>query len=316
MKKKRSVYLIFIALFVLIFVYGCEDPLETSKEPAIFVEICRYKDDGLSGTNLKMNSVQAFIAGAPGDPIVTINDDTLTEGRIWWIGELVPSWGISFSGNIPIDPEEEYELIVSHDSGEAYAQITMPSYSEIITPNNNDTFNLNEDIVVNWTSSENMERYILNIEIHSFDSLVNTTDTSITIPTENISLPGSDTIKYRSGSIHLKSENGPSIRRPLDTTERNISGYGIGYFVATNYAESSTNITVETDTLGSGGYDKVPFTGLPFLDYPIGFGYEFPYSCAFRGKLNILSSQDPRFRQIWDYNNPNNIYPHKIYINK
>lgn len=293
MNKKRSVYLIFIALFVLIFVYGCEDPLEISDEPAIFVEIYRYKDDRDS----VVNSVKAFIAGSPGDPIITINDDTLTEKHI---GDLT-TWGIRFTQNIPIDPEEEYELIVSHDSGEAYAQITMPSYSEIITPSNNDTFELNEDLILNWTSSENMERYILSIEIdylntinpatiydwNHFNSIVNTTDTSIIIPDEDIFSPDPDSAKYGYGIIMLKAENGPSIRSPLDIKERNISGNGVGYFVATNYADSFTSILIRNDTLES---DPPLFYFIP------GLGEFGSYILVFDRKLNILDSQDPSFR--------------------
>jgi hypothetical protein len=285
MKKKRSVYLIFIALFVLIFIYGCNWFGTNSEEPVIFVEI--------SGSNSAV-SVRAFIENSPGDPIVTINGDTLTEKNI---GDLT-SWGVRFSQEIPIDPEEEYELIVSHDLGEAHAQITMPSNSAIITPSNNDTLKLNEDLVLNWTSSDNMERYILCIDIHHlntvnpvtpydwnrFNFIVDTTDTSIIIPNEDIFSPDPDSAKYGFGTIMLKSENGPSIRSPLDIKERNISGDGVGYFVATNYADSSTHIRIGTDTLES---DTLPFFYIPCSG---------EFHDVFNRKLNILYYEDPLFR--------------------
>ncbi len=308
MKKRYSLSLIVITLFILILTYGCtNNPFSIYGEPAIFIEVSRFIDSN--------DSVRTFargdFMGVPGTPIIIINNDTLSS-MLYTVekysnGEEVSS---GFFGEfISNDPEDKYELIVPHDLGEARAEVTMPSGFEITTPQNNDTLNIEEDLFVGWGPSDNAERYILNVHMEYldsidstlnlrnwiyFDSLVNTTNTSANIPNVSIfPLVDPDSIKCGSGDIMIKSENGPSVRFPLDTSGRNISGNGVGYFVAANYTHYDDNflhVIIKDDSTTNyieEGYAE--FDGL----YGMHYGHAY-----YDSRMAILYQYDPEFTKF------------------
>jgi hypothetical protein len=307
MKKISTLRFILSMLLIIMLIYGCiDDSHSIYEKPAIFVDLARYKDNSWYSNDSIKVFARANINGSHGVPIVTINDDTI-HGYYSMIDSIC--YCILF-GYISIAPQGEYELIVLHDFGEARAQVTMPSDFEITTPSNNDSLKFNEDLIINWDISNNAERYILDVhteyitDIDSaerddwirFDSLINTTNTSITIPNERTFPSGSDTAQCGSGQIFIKSEYGPSIRHPLDTLERNITGDGVGYFVASNYTHCDENyihIIIKNDSLTYPGgiVNETPqeFDGLVGREY--GTSY-------FDSKVIILHIYDPKFTEF------------------
>ncbi len=302
MNKKCSLFLIFITLFIFILFSGCKNnSVSIYERPAIFAEISRFKD---SEDSLR-TFVRGNIDGSLGSPDITINNETV--GGTYGIQDNVYSG--FFAGYISNDPEEEYELVVSHDLGEARAQVTMPASFGITTPQENDTLNIEEDLFISWDPSDNAERYILNVHMEyldsidslviprnwiRFDSLVNTTNTSVTIPNETIFPLDPDSVICGSGDILIKSENGPSVRLPLYTSGRNISGNGIGYFVAANYTHYDDNflyVIIKNDTTVIDYIEEsyAEFNGL----YGMHYGHAY-----FDSRLITLYSHDPEFTKF------------------
>jgi hypothetical protein len=216
-----------------------------------------YGDPLISAELRKFDKVKAPIAYVEVDgtellPIVAINNDTLELGACNPTSEHM--WESYFRCEVSTDPDNEYELIVSHKGGEARATITLPGDFEIISPLEDDTLYQGENLTVNWSLSERAERYELHIRLsyyygdtanpnHSsfrLDTILSETEAGITIPEEKIFLPDIDSIQEGYGYVDIQSENGPQIGM---SAEGNISGEGSGYFNA--YIHSNVYFYIE-----------------------------------------------------------------------
>jgi len=174
-------------------------------------------------------------------PIVAINANTLELGDCNPKGEYM--WESYFRGEVPINPDNEYELTISHNGGEASATITLPGDFEITSPEEDDTLHQGEDITVSWSQSEGTKRYKLHIRLSydygdtanptynnfRLDTILSNSNTSIIIQKEKIFPPEIDSVQAGHGFVDISSENGPRIGF---SAEGNISGEGIGYFTA------------------------------------------------------------------------------------
>jgi hypothetical protein len=234
---------IFIIHFIIIslivsFFYGCENgpTVINYGDPSIFAELRKSERIGELLADVEVEGTRLI-------PVVVINDDTLALGACNPKGEYM--WGSVFTDEVSIDPDNEYELIVSHNGGEASAAITLPGDFEITSPEEYGTLYTNENLTVNWSQSEGVERYELHISLgYSYgdtanpdfrrfylDTLLSNTVTSLTVQGERI-FPSEieiDSIQEGNGSLYINAANGPQIGI---SSEGNISGEGIGYFTA------------------------------------------------------------------------------------
>ncbi len=281
-------------LLILTLFYGCNnDSHIIYEEPAILINLTRYESGGTIQA-----TAYGSVEGTQSVPLVSINNEILALSYSVTEDVFCKS---RFTGNISIEPGEECELIVSHNHGEARATVTLPSDFGITIPSDYDTLHLDEDFILNWNTSNDAERYELwayleyfhrdDIDPYTaefedwshFDSLVITTDTNLLIPIERLFPSGIDTVKYGSGYMEIYSENGPSIRYPIDTTERNINGNGVGYFIAYNRNCNRVHTVIENDSI------RPPVSMMRPVYSPISF---------LNSQLQILRTYDPKFMQF------------------
>jgi hypothetical protein len=239
--NKKFFIIPFITIFIIVFLSnGCKNGPTTISygEPLISAELRRYD-------KLNVPVARVEVEGTELLPIVTINNHTLELGTCNPRGEYM--WESVFTDEVSTDPDNEYELIVSHNGGEARATITLPGDFEITSPQEDDTLYKGEDLTVSWSLSERAERYELHIRLRYYygdtanpsynslylDTLLSNTDTSITIQKERIFLPEIDFIQEGYGYVDIHSENGPQIGM---SAVGNISGEGSGYFNAYIYS--------------------------------------------------------------------------------
>jgi len=236
----KAVPLISSPIVILIFLLfsGCKNgPTVISYgEPAIFAELIRSKvtDEEIQ------NEIHVSVGGTRLVPVVSVNNDTL---EFYSYRKNQNTYSSEFRKNLSVEPGDECELVVYHDEGEASATITLPGDFEITSPKEDSALQQNEDFIISWSPSEGADRYELEIFLsyHYFDTSgvssrfdLDTsfyTTTGITIPKERLFSSEVDSIASSRVIISIYSENGPHIGH---TTEGNISGDGVGYFVAYN----------------------------------------------------------------------------------
>lgn len=292
---QKTITLISIPVVILIFtlISGCEKaPLIMSYgEPAIFAELRRSEQKEQTIQNI----INVSVGGTRLVPVVSINNDTLElehyqrDDYAYLISE--------FRGNLSVNPGDECKLVVYHDEGEASATITLPGNFEITSPEEDSTLHQNEDLPVSWSPSEGAERYKsdINLSYHYVDtseesnsfSLDTTfyTTTNITIPKERIFPPDVDSVEYGSGNISIYSESGPWIGH---TTEGNVFGEGVGYFIASNK-------TPEIRYFGIGNGVMVFYGPLAPIDSII---IKISPPEQFETHLEYLRTHDPNFIQF------------------
>jgi hypothetical protein len=239
MQKTITLISILAAILSFALICGCEKGPTTISygETAIFAELIRSEH----GDGIIQNLINVSVGGTRLVPIASINNDTL---ELYSYRRDENAYFISrFRENVSVNPGDECQLIVYHNEGKASATIALPGDFEITSPGENDTLNPNEDLSVSWSTSEGAERYKLTINLYyhytdtsgasnsyRFDTTFYTTS-SCTIPKERIFPPEVGSVVYGSGNISIYSESGPRIGH---TTEGNIYGEGVGYFIAYN----------------------------------------------------------------------------------
>jgi len=291
MQKEITLISILVVALSFTLIYGCEKgpTIMSYGEPAIFAELIRAEQREQTIQNVAYVSV----GGTRLVPVVSINNDTL---ELYSYRRDEYTYLSEFRENLSVVPGDECELVVYHDEGEASATITLPGDFEIISPEEAFVLQQDGDINVSWSSSERAERYFINIDLHyyyidtagsnnyfSLDTNVYTINTNLIIPNERIFPSDIDSIEYGSGIISVYSENGPNIGY---TTEGNISGEGIGYFIASNQ-------TPERIYFGIG---NVLMVYGPF--YPIDEIIKISPTEQFETRLEYLRTHDPRFTQF------------------
>ena len=238
--NKNFIIVNFITVFIIVFLSnGCKNgPTSISYgDPLILAELSKSDYLNTPRAHVEVDGTELL-------PIVVINNDTLELSYCDPEGEYM--WKSFFIEEVSTDPENEYDLVVSHKGGEASATITMPGDFEITSPQEADTFHQGDDLTVSWSSSENAERYDLYVRLEydygdtanpyynrfQLDTFISNADTSITIPKERIFPSEIDSVLEGNGYVNIHSENGPQIGT---SAEGNISGEGIGYFNAYIY---------------------------------------------------------------------------------
>ena len=237
LKENFVVHLIIISL-IFFLSYGCKKgPTVISYgDPSIRAELAYYDRLDLPRAAVEVEGTELL-------PIATINNDTLDLSSCNPEGEYM--WESYFRGDVSAASDNKYELRVYHTGGEATATITLPGDFELTSIEENDTLNQNEDLVINWSSSEGAERYNLRVRLYyyygdtanptsssfSLDTVFSKTDTGLSLQKENLFSGEIDSILEGYGNIDLCAENGPQIGA---SSEGNISGEGIGYFTAVN----------------------------------------------------------------------------------
>lgn len=237
--NKEFIIINFITVFAIVFLSnGCKNgpTLISYGDPLISAELRTYDSIHLPRAYVEVEGTELL-------PVVVINYDTLELSNCSPKGQYM--WESYFADEVSTDPENEYELMLSHSGGEANATITLPGDFEIVSPQEDDTFYQGEDITVSWSSSENAERYDLYIRLEYvygdtanpyynrfyLDTLLSNTNTSITIPKGRIFPPEIDSVLEGNGYVNIHSESGPQVGI---SAEGNISGEGVGYFAASN----------------------------------------------------------------------------------
>lgn len=235
--NKKFFIIHFITVFIIVFLSnGCKNgPTAISYgDPLILADLSKSYGLNAPRAHVEVDGTELL-------PIVVINNDTLELSHCNPKGEYL--WESVFVDEVSTDPDNEYELIVSHKGGEASATITLPGDFEIISPQEDDTFHQGEDLTVIWSPSENAERYDLYIRLDYtygdtanpyynrfyLDTLLSNANTSITIPKGRIFPPEIDSVLEGNGYVNIHSESGPLIGM---SATGNISGEGIGYFYA------------------------------------------------------------------------------------
>jgi hypothetical protein len=235
--NKKFFIIPFITIFIIVFLSnGCKNGPTTISygEPLISAELRKYD---------KLNAPEARVEveGTELLPVVTINNDTLELYACDPKGEYM--WESVFADEVSTDPDSEYELIVSHNGGEAHGTVKIPGDFEIASPEDEDTLYSNENLTVNWSPSENVERYELRITLNyiygdtanpyynrfSLDTLLSNSVTSLTIQKERVFPSEIGPIQEGNGYLYIYATNGPQIGM---SAEGNIYGEGIGYFTA------------------------------------------------------------------------------------
>jgi hypothetical protein len=237
--NKKFFIINFFTVFIIIFLSnGCKNgPTVISYgEPLISAELRTYDSIHLPRAYVKIEGTELL-------PIVVINYDTLELGNCSPKGQYM--WESYFADEVSTDPENEYELMVSHSRGEANATITLPGNFGITSPQEEDTLHLNEDLLINWSSSEGAERYNLRIRLYCYygdtanptqssfrlDTLLSKTQTSLTLQKEKIFSSEIDSVQEGFGYVDISAENGPQVGI---SAEGNIYGEGVGYFATSN----------------------------------------------------------------------------------
>jgi len=249
-KINKAIPLISIPVVILIFLlfFGCErGPIILSYgEPAIFAELNRAQQRDSTVQNV----IEVSVGGTRLVPVVRVNNDTL---ELYYYQKNQNTYNSQFIGYLSVEPGDECELVVYHDEGEATATITLPGDFEIISPKEDSALRENEDLIVGWSPSEGEDRYKLDIDLHYYyfdtSGVSNRFDldtnfyaiTHVTIPKEKLFPPEVDSIDGGSGNISIYSENGPHIGH---TSEGNISGDGVGYFIAYSHIAEKVYFTI------------------------------------------------------------------------
>ena len=247
MHKIFFVILFIIISFIVFLSFGCKNGPTTISygDPLILAELTYYDQFDFPRAEVQVEGTELL-------PVVTINNDTLELSSCNPEGEYI--WESYFRGDVSTAPNNEYELIVSHAGGEATAAITLPGDFELTSIQENDTLNQNEDLIINWSSSEGVEKYNLSVRLYYYygdtadptyssfrlDTILSKMTTGLTLEKEKFFSPEIDSILEGYGYIYLNAENGPQIGT---SSEGNISGEGIGYFTAINRLYS--NLTIE-----------------------------------------------------------------------
>lgn len=238
--NKKFIFVRFIILFLIVFLfYECENGPTAINYGEPFISAELRKEEMREGISTRVE-----VEGTRLIPIVVINGDTLELSSCDPEGEYM--WRSYFVDEVSVDPDKEYELIVSHNRGEAYGTVKLPGDFEITSPKEEDTLYSNEDLTFSWSQSKESERYKLEINLFYYygdtvnpsynrfylDTILSNPDTIITIENEKIFSPEIDSIQEGHGRVYLYSENGPPSGISV---EGNISGEGIGYFSAYIY---------------------------------------------------------------------------------
>jgi hypothetical protein len=288
MQKSITIIPILLAILSLPLIYGCEKgPTVISYgKPAIFAELIRDEQRDQTVQNV----IHVNVGGTRLVPVVSINNDTL---EVYSYRREEYTYLSEFRGDVSVNPGDECKLVVYHDEGQADAVITLPGDFEITALKGDSTLHQNEDLIVNWGSSEGAERYKLDIylyyhyvdtsgasNIFRLDTVFYSVD-SLIIPKERIFPPDVDFIEYGSGNIYIYSESGPRIGY---TTEGNIAGDGVGYFIASNKASERIYFSIGNILIVYGPLD--PFD-------PVISPTE-----QFKKHLEYLKTHDPNFIQL------------------
>ncbi len=291
MQKEITIISILAAILSFPLIYGCEKGLTIINygEPAIFAELSTEQRD-----QTVQNVIRVDVGGTRLVPVVLINNDTL---EVYSYRRDEYTYLSEFRGNLSLDPGDECKLFVYHDEGEASATITLPGDFEIISPEEDSTLHQNEDLTVSWSTSEGAERYKLDIRLNyhyvdtsgesnifSIDTVFYSVD-SLIIPKERIFPSVVDSVEYGYGHIFVYSESGPWIGH---TSEGNISGEGVGYFVAYNQIPERIDFGIGIPLIV--GYEG-PFD-------PIDSIIEISPTDSFETRFEYLKTHDPIFSQF------------------
>lgn len=290
MHKVITLILILVVILSFTLIYGCEKGLTiiSSGEPAIFAELSTDQRD-----QTVQNVIRVDVGGTRLVPVVRINNDTL---EVYSYRKEEYTYLSVYRGNLSVDPGDECKLVVYHDEGEASATITLPGDFEITAPEEDSALHQNEDLIVSWSPSEGADRYKLYISLNyhyvdtsgeanifSLDTVFYSVDNLI-IPKERIFPSEVDSVEYGYGHIFIYPESGPWIGH---TREGNISGDGVGYFVAYKHIPERIDFGV----------------GIPLIVYEVPFDpidsiIEISPTDQFETRFEYLKTHDPNFMQF------------------
>jgi hypothetical protein len=285
MNKANTLTSIPSVLLIFLLFSGCENgPMVMSYgEPAIFAELNRAQQRDSTVQNV----IEVSVGGTRLVPVVSVNNDTL---ELYYYQKNQNTYNSEFRGYLSVEPGDECELVVYHDEGEATAKITLPGDFEIISPKEDSALRQNEDLIVGWSPSEGEGRYKLDIDLYyyyfdtsgvssRFDLDTNFyAITHVTIPKEKLFPPEVDSIESGFGRISIYPESGPWIGH---TIEGNISGDGVGYFVAYSHIAEKVYFTI-----GNTSIIYIPFEPPDPILIP---------TEQFKKHLEYLKNNDPTF---------------------
>jgi hypothetical protein len=291
MHKGINLILILVALLSFTLIYGCEKGPTTISygEPAIFAELTR--DEQREQTI--QNVIHVSVGGTRLVPVVRINNDTL-ELYSYRRDNYTYTYYSEFRENLSVAPGEECELVVYHDEGEASATIALPGDFGITVPKGDSSLRQNEDLIVNWSTSKGAERYKLEIDLSYYyvdtSGASNRFDldtsfyatTNITIPKERLFPPEVDSVDGGFSNISIYSESGPWIGH---TTEGNISGEGVGYFIASNQTPEIRYFGIGNGVIVYGPFEPIDSIIIIKISPPE----------QFETHLEYLRTHDPKF---------------------
>jgi hypothetical protein len=292
MHKGINLILVFVVLLSFTLIYGCEKgpTIISYGEPAIFAELIRAEQRDQTIQNI----IQVSVGGTRLVPVVCINNDTL---GIYSYRKDEYTYLSEFRENLSVAPGNECDLVVYHDEGEASATITLPGDFEITSPKEDSALQQNEDLIVNWSPSEGAERYKLKIDLSYYyvdtsgastrfdlDTSFYTT-TNITIPKERLFPPEVDSVDGGFGNVSIYSESGPWIGH---TTEGNISGEGVGYFIASNQTPEIRYFGIGNGVMVYGPFEPTDSIIIIKISPPE----------QFETHLEYLRSHDPKFTEF------------------
>jgi hypothetical protein len=170
-------------------------------------------------------------------PVVAINRDTLELTNYDAAGEYL--WNSTWQRfHVPAVLDTVYVLHVYQSDGEAKSHPErLPPRPALVAP---DTLHQNQDLTITWTPATRIDRYQAQVHAsytyHNFLHFILDTTVilapsanSVTIPAAALFPSEVDSVNVGNGFVTITAESGPSIGRE---TGGNVSGNGIGYFVA------------------------------------------------------------------------------------
>jgi hypothetical protein len=186
------------------------------------------------------------ITGAPSIPDVRINEHDMQPDGIW----LLAGGRLGYVRTFSLNEADSAHLVVDYtkvDSipGMAEATIYLPGYFSPVL--SNIEVDVGEDVVVEWGSSPRADAYWLyfNFDYNYFDTGGSFHSTNVqfdtVVPETTFTVPGSDIFPsldeidmtvYFDGDIEMRAVTGSWLPGEVG----NITGDGVGFFVATTMA--------------------------------------------------------------------------------